>query len=429
MNGIAWRNTVVRQQFAWALFLALAASAFALPVACSSEQQLAPAEEAPLRKPATPAKSTARKPQPPGRTLASILEYVGAFRFPGDKVGASTFASGGTAIAFNPVNNSLFVIGHDRDQAVAEAKIPDTVVNSKKLSDLPTAKVLQPFVRILSRIPHFPLEGNVKIGGLLVVDGKLIGTAYVYYDGDGKAVKSHFRLDSLNLSSAKVEGLFQVGKLGGGFVGGYMTAIPNEWQADLGAPYMTGLSATNIHGRTSSGPAAFGFNPAQLSMKAAAPVTPYLYYPLKHQTLGATNSTNPVWNGTTEITGVFFVPGSRSVLFFGSHGVGKYFYGEAAAANDPNRGGKGDHSVNGKYAYQVWAYNVDDFVAVKKGKKQPWQIKPYDVWNLDFPHPEGSKHIGGVAFDPATGRLYVSQMFAARIGYDYAPLIQVFKLR
>jgi hypothetical protein len=396
------------------------------PQAVAPERKRATAEEAQPRKPAVPAKSKPQKPQPPGRTLSSLLQYVGAFRFPEGKIGASLFGYGGTAIAFNPANNSLFVVGHDWDQAIAEVKIPDTVVNSNQLSELPTAKVLQPFVRILPRVPNFSLEGNVKIGGLLVVDEQLIGTAYVFYDAAGKAVKSHFRLDSLNLSSAKVEGLFQVGDLGGGFVGGYMAPVPDEWKDELGARYVTGQAALCIIGRTSSGPAAFGFDPGKLG-SAPAPLTPYVYYPLKHP-LGPMGEKNPYFNGTTEINGVFFVPGSRSVLFFGSHGTDEIGYGEADTFRDGNRTSKGYHSRNGKYQYQVWAYDVLDLLAVKKKTKKPWEIKPYDVWRLTFPIDEGGKHIGGVAFDPTTGRLFVSQRGAAQTRFDPGPLIHVFKL-
>src|SRR5439155_5482788 len=86
------------------------------------------------------------------------------------------------------------------------------------------------------------------------------------------------------------------------------------------------------------------------------------------------------------------------------------------------------HSQNGDYAYEVWAYNVDDLIAVKNGQKQPWQIKPYATWNFDFPITEGSKHIGGVAYDPASGRIYVSQQGGDRAGGAWMPLIQVYQL-
>jgi hypothetical protein len=56
---------------------------------------------------------------------------------------------------------------------------------------------------------------------------------------------------------------------------------------------------------------------------------------------------------------------------------------------------------------------------------QPWAIRPYAVWNFNLPLPDGGKHIGGIAFDPATGRLYVSQQHT---GPDTTPVIHVFQL-
>jgi hypothetical protein len=389
-----------------------------------SPDLLLPLPESPTK----PAPS-ARAPAPPGRTLADILQYVGAFRVPRGKIGDSTFEYGGTALAFNPTNNSLFLVGHDWDQAIAEVKIPDSVVNSSRLGDLPTATALQPFVKVLPRIPNFTLKGKVKVGGLLVVGNQLIGTAYVYYDGAKEAVESHFRLNSLDLASAKVEGLFRVGTLGGGFVGGYMATVPTEWQQALGTRYVTGQAALCIIGRTSAGPAAFGFDPRDLG-RDAAPVTPLVYYPVEHP-LGPMRGRDPNFNGATLINGVFFPPGSRSVLFFGSHGTGEVGYGEAADFNDKVRRYRGYHSRDSKYEYQVWAYDALDLVAVKEQKKQPWEIRPYGVWQLRFPIADGVKCIGGVAFDPAANRLYVAQMGGEesnRGHYVNQPLIHVFKL-
>src|SRR5262249_3862004 len=109
----------------------------------------------------------------------SNLQYVGAFRLPSGTFGASTFDYGGTALAFNPVHNSLFLVGSDPDQAVAEVSIPSTIVSSSSASSLTTANILQPFVKVLNRIPNNTLAGrNVKIGGLMVVNGQLVGSAY-----------------------------------------------------------------------------------------------------------------------------------------------------------------------------------------------------------------------------------------------------------
>ena len=253
----------------------------------------------------------------------SDLTYLGAFKLPSGTFGDSTFAYGGTALTYNAANNSLFMVGHDWDQAVAEVSIP--ALSTGSIAGLNTANVLQPFVKIEPRIPNFTLEGNVKIGGLLVDNNQLIGSLYEYYDAFGDAVDSHFTLSSLNLSTANVSGLYQVGNLGGGYVGGYMATVPPEWQAAVGSPYLTGQAAINVIGRTSAGPAVFGFDPTQLG-PMPGPATPLVYYPLSER-LAPETTQNPLFNTTTQIRGVVFPQGTDSVLFIGSHGTGPYWYG------------------------------------------------------------------------------------------------------
>jgi hypothetical protein len=380
------------------------------------------------KKPAKPKRPEA-KPLPVGE-LAKLpllkkehLQYVGGFRLPGGMHGASSFDYGGTALAYNPVNDSLFLVGHDWHQAIGEVSIPEKLVNSKSAKDLPVATCLQSLTDVRSRIPNNKLKGATKVGGLLVADGKLIGSLYVFYDTD--FVKpSHFDLGSPDLSKASVRGLFEVGSQGAGVVAGYMAPIPGEWRSALGAPYLTGQATVPIVGRTSSGPAAFGFDPAKLG-SGKTPATPYVYYPLS-KPLGKMEAKNALFNGTSSIRGVAFLPGTRSVLFFGSHGTGEITYGEGDAANDKARPEKTYHSRNGEYQYQVWAYDANDFVAAKAKKKQPWQVKPYGVWKLDFPISGGRTYIGGVTIDPNTDRLYVSQMQADEWGL---PLIHAFEIK
>jgi hypothetical protein len=372
----------------------------------------------------------------------SNLQYVGAFRVPGGQFGPdsnSVFDYGGASIAYNPAHNSLFIVGHPYGQEVAEIAIPASIVTGTDIKSLSTATVLQPFTPILNRLPNNPPNlstgGHEDIGGLLVSGGQLIGTAFNTYDASGSVTVSHFKLDSLNLASANVSGLYQVGSLGGGYVGGYMTQVPSEWQSLLGAPALTGQAAINIISRTSYGPAAFGFDPSKLT-GGVNPDVPYVYYDSNHTTLGGYSNNPPtLFNGTVGNDGdwsgfgVAFVPGTRSVLFFSAIGTGSFYYGEASAANDPNRTWKGPHSVGGNYVFQVWAYDANDFVAVKNGQKNPWDLKPYSTWNFSFPQPDGQKYVGGVAFDPATGRIYVSELGVDTVDpYSSRPLIQVFQV-
>lgn len=354
-----------------------------------------------------PSRSAQRKLVPKGVLLQKKdLGYLGAFRLPDGVHGASKFNYGGTAIAFNPHNDSLFIVGHDWDQAIAEVRIP--ALQTGAIGDLKTATVLQPFVKVAERIPVYTLEDTVKIGGMLVVDDHLIATLYEYYDGDADAVCSHFQLHSLDLAHAKVTGLNQVGTHGGGWVGGYMASVPDSWRTRLGAPYLTGQAALAIVSRTSAGPCIFGFNPATLGDKPA-PAVPLLYYTLANP-LAKEDTKNQLFNLTTEVRGVVFPDDTISVLFFGSHGVGQYGYGTGDECGDSIRKSKGPHAA--PYTYQVWAYNANDLAMSKMQRKSPWHVRPYSVWTFDFPYHEDSKHIGGVAYDYKNNRIFVSQLLA-----------------
>jgi hypothetical protein len=62
---------------------------------------------------------------------------------------------------------------------------------------------------------------------------------------------------------------------------------------------------------------------------------------------------------------------------------------------------------------------------VRAGTKQPYEVTPYATWQLgEFTGMGADFSTGGAAFDPATGRVYFSQ-----IGADGAlPLIRVYKV-
>src|SRR5262249_28034983 len=156
---------------------------------------------------------------------------------------------------------------------------------------------------------------------------------------------------SLDLTTAQVGGLYPVGNLGGGLVAGYMTPIPSEWQAALGAPYLTGQADIPILGRTSSGPAAFGFDTQALGSGVALS-TAYAYYPVSAPVGPYTGPANPLQSGTARVAGVVFAPGASSVLFFGNTGTNYEGYGEPSTYGDTKHTAKGPHSLNGEYAFQ-----------------------------------------------------------------------------
>jgi hypothetical protein len=368
----------------------------------------------------------------------SSLVYVGAFRLPAQVSDRQTFAYGGTAVAYNPARHSLFVVGHDWYQLTAEVTIP-RAVKSTQLGRLRRATFLQPFTDATGGKADTTDGDNNKIGGQLVFGGRLLGTVYVYYDAAGTQAVSHWTHSSTSLTGPTA-GLFQVGRLGAGFVSGFMAEVPPAWRARLGGPVLTGNCCIPIISRTSFGPAASAFDPAKLGA-ANVPSVPLLYYPSTHPAIGAWDASwNPAggifFGGGTAIRGVVFPRGGRSVLYFGTQGVGKFCYGEGTDDHaldgkptpdgtiycyDPEGSSKGTHAY--PYVPEVWAYDAGDLAAVRRGLKKPWSVKPYATWKL--PLPFASPQIGGVAYDPAAGIVYVSQQF----GDDTAPLIHVFRVR
>ena len=351
----------------------------------------------------------------------SDLAYLGAFRLPGGTLGDSSFDFGGTALAYNPVNDSLFMVGHDWQQAVAEVNIPALTTGS--IGALNTASVRQNFVNVLQGLDLGLDPGEtIKVGGLLVDDNQLLGSAYVFYDAEANQDTSHFTISSLDLASATRSGLYQVGTRGGGWVGGWMTHVPSEWQGALRTSYLTGNGALAIISRTSWGPSAFGFDPNQVG-PTTAPANSLLYY-TQNEPLAAFDEQNEWFNGSTEIRGIAFPDGSDSILFTGSHGTGPLCYGDGDPCGDPVRSEKGYHAY--PYRYQVWAYDAHVLAAVNNGQLQPWEVQPYDVWELELPYSGGGVHIGGVAYDAANNRIYVSQSSVDEWGL---PIVHAFQVR
>jgi hypothetical protein len=365
------------------------------------------------------------------------LSYLGGFRVPGEAMTGADFSYGGSPIAFNPARNSLFV--GNVDGKVAEISIP-TPVNSDNAKAMEVATYLQPaFVD--------PTEGHLRevsasdviLRGLLVYADRLYGSVTIYYDASNKQRQSHFSR-SLNLTVPSFSGWSRVWENERtGLISGWMSAVPAEWQSRLGAPAITGQCCIPIVSRTSYGPAAFAFNPALVG-QPTVPAQPLVYYDSKHTTLGRWEDQNPTYGMTTRIGGVAIIEGTRTALYVGSTGLGQPCYGAGTADKakadasltdnicyDPTDDNQGTHAY--PYRYQMWAYDLNDFAAVKSGAKRPWEVVPYGVWPLELPTPAAKLIIGGVAYDAKLQRLYISQIDANRGEFSSGPLIHAFTLR
>ena len=368
------------------------------------------------------------------------LAYDGAFRVPQ----GTSFAYGGGQLAFNP-GGGLFVGGFP-GALVAEVSIPRPV-NSTNVANLPMATLLQPFVdptegKLTAQLP----SGGNNLGGLLVHGGRLIGTGYIYYDALDSQRLSHYTRPIRLSDVGHVGGFYNVGNMGykTGAVSGPMCDVPVGWQSLLGGPVITENFDIPIVSRSSYGPAAFAFDPANLGVVDPVPATGLIYYPTDGSFNGHLyNQTSLIWNIAQSQGGCVFPVGSRSLLFFSVHGIGEYCYGQGTNVSslhktlvpgytdviycyDPeNVLAKGTHAY--PWVYQVLAYDANDLAAVKAGTKQPSSLVPYARWELSLPT-SAWKHAfqaGGVAYDPATQRIFLAQGLADGVG---EPLIHVFHI-
>lgn len=415
---------------------------------------------------------------------SSSFTYLGAFRVPLGDLGGPQYhglAYGGEVISYNPTNNSLFITGHDQDQLVAEISIP-TPVNSSNLTSLNRATALQNLADITegNRFKLAADGGTVstdgcRIGGLIIDNNKLIGSVYGFYDAGFNAVKSHFSSGLTLATTGDFIGMAEVGTKPdpvpqAGHVAGFMTKIPTAWQTALGGKALTGQGGISVLTRTSSGPAAFSFDPSNLNMATPATATALIDYPTGHQTIGDYGSSHTYYTAATQISGVSFPTGSKTVLYTGRQGTGPMCYGTGTnvleedgrtaestpntcmgstlispnkCCYDPANLDHGSHAY--PYVYYAWAYDATDLARVKAGGRivdnpslnlvdgvtslstetyKPWHIKPYSTWEFDFPIGQVGAYGGASTYDNTNKKLYVVQRFADG---DY-PLIHVYSV-
>jgi hypothetical protein len=261
-----------------------------------------------------------------------------------------------------------------------------------------------------------------KIGGHLVFGDRLIVTGFSSYDGEGSQSGSHFARPLSLSTTGQVIGPVAVGPRVH-FTSAYMTLVPPDWHSRFGGPALTGNCCRSVIGNQSYGPAVSVFNPNDIGQSDPVSTTDLLYYTSDNQLGPGQSSQNPYFNLTTRVEGVVFPQGSRSVLFFGSHGIGPYCYGTGADCGDPAKSAKGTHAY--PYVYQVWAYDANELLEVKNGNRAPYDVEPYRIWEMNWPFETNGSHlIGGTAYDERSGRIYISQPR----GEEKLPIIHVFSV-
>ncbi len=373
--------------------------------------------------PATSQPETAADATTARRIEFADLGYAGAFRLPeGDRVGCNygtgehCFSYGGL-FGVGPNGASLYVRGHAWVGGVAEVTVPVSLTLSS------TAAVVQDIHDLADgeEVDPGEVNGQGPFAGL-IHDGRLIVSGSTYYDADGTQTNTH-GVSGLDFSVANdFDGWYRFSPALAAnprSIGGYMTSIPVEWRALLGGPALTGNCCLSIIGNSSAGPSITVFDPAAVGVTSPLTGTTVLFYPLAHP-LEPETTQNEYFNFATQIEGIAFPPGTRSVLFVGRQGTGPYCYGDGAPCGDVCNGSKGTHAY--PYRHQIWAYDANDLLAVKNGALAPWAVRPYAIWTLNDMDASGCADISGAAYDPASGRLYVAA------GYGDEPILHVYTI-
>ena len=382
--------------------------------------------------------------QPPDqpRFQPGDLTYLGTFRVPdSDGTGTSednqfVYSAIGVAGVAGP--GQLFYACH----AQRSARLG--IVAVPALDGV--AKVVEP----CRQMPNLDAMGTDQsprfTGGAMVYNGRTLVDAYIYYDGSGTQANTHWYGTSTAAMSGPVNvqanNVLLTNSSGvtyrpkAGMMAGWMGLVPQEWRATMGGPAFTGQGAIAITSRSSFGPALSVFNPDDLGKGSPVAATMLMGYPDEYKYLGEWGSgawgTSPIsqyYSGADTVGAVFWPVGTRSVVSIGRHGTGlpemkgMNCYGPGTKdatligtsdgqgnryCYDPSNGNKGPHSY--PYKGQAMAFDVLDFIAVKAGTKQPWDMRPYAVWNFGTGTPldQPGMTVVGAAYDPSAGRLYVS---------------------
>jgi hypothetical protein len=323
------------------------------------------------------------------------------------------------AIAFDPNgdsgNGSLYVMSGNTF-VTSEVRIPATLANgfSTSYNSLPDGVLLQ--------TPRNATDGwlastnpSAAVYGQLVYGNNLIQSAGNIYSGEAPNITHAKRSKTLSVVGVTGTSLVNPSSFAGNgrWLAGPMCLIPTSWQTALDGKAITGWAGTSVNSNITKGPPAYSFDPDLIGTGNVTAQTLLSYsnsYPLDAESqkgippaiFDANGSQAPLWTALSFSYGQYgmCIPdGTSSILYFGPHSVGIQSYGNQTGYGnagvdayygggsfnlfDPSGGTNGPSS--GTYAFQCWAFNLNDLASVKSGSLLPYDVKPYAVWSMSLP--------------------------------------------
>ena len=439
--------------------------------ASSGSPSSRPASASPTAPPAPHADTPVPAPalSEPGELVQPVdLVYLGAFRLPAEPYDygwgysgyAMTYYPGGDpGGADDGFPGSLFILGHDQAQLVAEVSIPAPVNStSRDTNELPTAAYLQDFHDITGG-----MFGELEI--------PRAGLEYLPAQGDQESGKLHFSWgqhfqfenapshgwSELDLSARNPAGPWHIAEYTNYVTNDYLFEIPEEWSN----VYAPGLRLATGRFRDGSwgglGPALIAIGPWNegnppppgavlqevvplLMYGENVPGAPELAITDEHRMQGYSEPDE--WSG-----GAWLQAGDKSaVVLLGTKAIGESWYGFSNGVVYPISGDPDEeypevpdwpHDNRGWWSDDISArvifFDPAQLGAVALGQMGTWQPQPYAVLNLDeylfdpgYDYERGKRYLlGAAAFDRENALLYVIERLADE---DERSLVHVFQV-
>jgi len=381
-----------------------------------------------------------------GRIQPDDLEYKGAFRLPDDEGwGYSGYAmtyypKGDSAGSADGFPGSLFILGHDHHQQIAEVSIPIPVISgSRNLAELNRAKMLQGFTDVRGQMfgdLEIPRAGIAYLGAQ---KGQTTDKLHFSWGQHFQDFEPSHGWCELNLSQPKAKGPWVFGGYTNYVTNDYLFQIPKEW-ADINTPgqYLAVGRFRDGHW-AGQGPALFAYapwndgNPPETKARLNS-ITPLLLYGIQEeggieisnaQSMKMNNFKEPdEWSGGAWLT----AGGKSAVIFVGTKATGKCWYGFANGVVWPididedtvypqvpawpyDDRGWWSESVEA----QIIFYDTSDLAAVARGRMKTYEPQPYASFDIDqylfdpgLDVEQGKRYLVGAAcFDQARGILYI----------------------
>lgn len=361
---------------------------------------------------------------PLGMTAVLDVEYLGSFRMSSSKANggdsSSNFARG--AIGFNKDRNSLFLAGSIKEGAIAEFEIPEQFSFESNAIDIVNAKILTPYVKLLSK------TSNDVINDISIVNDKLFVTSEITYEAGASNERALQILNPNNiLGSDKTVYRVQ----GDAEAAGYISKVPSSAKPLIDYDYVIGWAANNsINSRYSHGPSLFTFEPDNIVDNMLL-TKPLINYPFKKGFITErpydTADDNPafIWNVLSKAQYAFIVPDTTLLLVVGSNGGAHSGIIYKDDKRYPERDCGGSCSIDTQDNYNFfWLYDMEDVL-----RGDPMDAKPFSYGKWSHPHDDGTSNVRGAAYDSDNQILYVSLNRKGQIGkFDFPPLFNAYKI-